>query len=48
MFLHAFRLKFEHPATGDAISLESRLPKECQQFLKGIGIDGVVGAEPIG
>jgi 23S rRNA pseudouridine955/2504/2580 synthase len=48
MFLHAFRLKFEHPATGAVIALESRLPTECQQFLKGIGIDGAVGAEPIG
>lgn len=47
MFLHAFRLKFEHPATGAAIALESNLPKECQQFLKGLGIDGALGAEPI-
>ena len=47
MFLHAFRLRLEHPATGEAIALESNLPKECQQFLKGLGIDGVVGAEPI-
>ena len=47
MFLHAFRLKFEHPATGAAIALEANLPPECQQFLKSLGIDGAVGAEPI-
>lgn len=47
MFLHAFRLKFEHPATSAAMTLEASLPPECQQFLKGLGIDGVVGAEPI-
>ena len=48
MFLHAFRLKFEHPATGDAVALEASLPAECQQFLKGLGSHGAVPAEPIG
>jgi 23S rRNA pseudouridine955/2504/2580 synthase len=48
MFLHAFRLKFEHPATGEAVALEAALPAECQQFLKGLGSHGEVSPEPIG
>jgi len=34
MFLHARRLRFEHPATGEAIELEAPLPPECESFLK--------------
>lgn len=48
MFLHAYRLRFAHPGTGDAVALEAALPPECQQFLKGFGSDGAVAAEPIG
>lgn len=33
MFLHARRLRFEHPATGEVIELESPLPAECEAFL---------------
>jgi 23S rRNA pseudouridine955/2504/2580 synthase len=33
MFLHARRLRFEHPATGEMIELESPLPAECETFL---------------
>lgn len=47
MFLHAFRLRFEHPATGVEIVLNLPLPPECQQFLKGLGSDGAAAAEPI-
>jgi 23S rRNA pseudouridine955/2504/2580 synthase len=34
MFLHARRLRFEHPASGEAIELEAPLPAECSSFLQ--------------
>jgi len=34
MFLHARQLRFEHPADGTVIELESPLPAECETFLK--------------
>ena len=34
MFLHARRLRFEHPASGEAIELEAPLPAECRSFLE--------------
>jgi 23S rRNA pseudouridine955/2504/2580 synthase len=33
MFLHAQRLRFQHPASGEVIELESPLPAECEAFL---------------
>ncbi|HEY2929448.1 MAG TPA: pseudouridine synthase [Albitalea sp.] len=33
MFLHARRLRFEHPATGEVIELEAALPAECEDLL---------------
>ncbi|MBT9528238.1 MAG: RluA family pseudouridine synthase [Rhizobacter sp.] len=33
MFLHARRLRFEHPATGEVIELEAPLPAECEAFV---------------
>jgi 23S rRNA pseudouridine955/2504/2580 synthase len=33
MFLHAQRLRFTHPASGEVIELEAPLPAECQAFL---------------
>lgn len=33
MFLHAQRLRFTHPASGETIELEAPLPAECQAFL---------------
>lgn len=33
MFLHAQRLRFAHPASGDTIELEAPLPAECQAYL---------------
>ena len=33
MFLHARRLKFIHPATGEEIELVSPLPPECEALL---------------
>ncbi len=36
MFLHARRLRFEHPATGEVIELEAPLPAECEAFLSAL------------
>jgi len=33
MFLHARRLRFEHPATAEVIELEASLPAECEALL---------------
>ena len=33
MFLHAFRLSFTHPLTGETVSVEAPLPSECKRFL---------------
>ena len=32
MFLHAWRLQFDHPATGERIALQAPLPAELQRF----------------
>ena len=32
MFLHAWRLQFDHPATGERIALQAPLPAELQQL----------------
>jgi 23S rRNA pseudouridine955/2504/2580 synthase len=36
MFLHAWRLRFTHPATGEAVALEAALPMELAGFLSGL------------
>jgi len=33
MFLHAWRLQFDHPASGERVSLQSPLPPELQKFV---------------
>jgi len=33
MFLHAYRIGFVHPDSGEKIALEAPLPKECADFL---------------
>ncbi|MFT3664791.1 RluA family pseudouridine synthase [Piscinibacter sp.] len=33
MFLHARRLRFRHPASGEILELEAPLPAECEAFL---------------
>lgn len=35
MFLHAWRLGFDHPASGERLLIESPLPSELQTFLDG-------------
>ena len=32
MFLHAWRLQFNHPASGERIELKSALPTELKKF----------------
>ena len=39
MFLHAWRLRFTHPATGEAVALEAALPPELAGFLSGLAAD---------
>ncbi len=34
MFLHAWRLQFDHPATGERVTLQAPLPTELQKFLE--------------
>jgi 23S rRNA pseudouridine955/2504/2580 synthase len=36
MFLHAYRLGFEHPQSGQPVSVEGGLPPECQRFLQSL------------
>lgn len=33
MFLHAYRLGFRHPLSGEAVSVQAALPPACQHFL---------------
>ncbi|MGE0498835.1 MAG: RluA family pseudouridine synthase, partial [Ramlibacter sp.] len=33
MFLHAWRLQFTHPASGERIALQAALPPELQEFI---------------
>jgi 23S rRNA pseudouridine955/2504/2580 synthase len=33
MFLHAWRLQFDHPATGERVALQAPLPPELQKFM---------------
>lgn len=37
MFLHAWRLRFTHPASGQPVQLEAALPPELQAFLQRLG-----------
>jgi 23S rRNA pseudouridine955/2504/2580 synthase len=34
MFLHAYRLKITHPATGAPLQFEAPLPAECKRFIE--------------
>lgn len=36
MFLHARRLRFEHPVSGESIELEAPLPSECETFIEAL------------
>lgn len=45
MFLHAYRLAFEHPLTGESVRVEAPLPSECVRFLQSLQPAGMTGAE---
>lgn len=36
MFLHAYRITFAHPETGQPVTLNAPLPPECEQFLRSL------------
>lgn len=42
MFLHAWRLQFRHPASGENLLLVSELPQELQQFIDTLQAGGPV------
>ncbi|MDY7579225.1 RluA family pseudouridine synthase [Herbaspirillum sp. RTI4] len=46
MFLHAHQITFTHPETGKSTTLRSKLPAECERFLKGLGPVQVAAASP--
>jgi 23S rRNA pseudouridine955/2504/2580 synthase len=33
MFLHAFKLRFAHPGSGESLELQAPLPADCRQFI---------------
>lgn len=37
MFLHAYRITFQHPETGKPMTLTTPLPAECERFLVSLG-----------
>jgi 23S rRNA pseudouridine955/2504/2580 synthase len=37
MFLHAWRITFQHPDTGQPLTLTAPLPPECERFLVSLG-----------
>lgn len=47
--LHAFRLRFAHPTTGEALRFEAPLPPDMAQLLDDLKLDGVAPDEaPLG
>ncbi|WMW79200.1 RluA family pseudouridine synthase [Undibacterium cyanobacteriorum] len=40
MFLHAHQISFRHPATGEILKLNAPLPKECENFVRSLMVDG--------
>jgi len=38
MFLHARRLRFEHPSSGQVIELEAPLPAEFEALIAALGV----------
>ena len=37
MFLHAHQVTFRHPDTNEEVTLNAKLPPECERFLKSLG-----------
>jgi 23S rRNA pseudouridine955/2504/2580 synthase len=36
MFLHAWRISFTHPDSGETVTLKAGLPQECEKFLRSL------------
>jgi 23S rRNA pseudouridine955/2504/2580 synthase len=36
MFLHAHQLTFTHPESGKAMTLQAKLPEDCQRFINSL------------
>jgi 23S rRNA pseudouridine955/2504/2580 synthase len=45
MFLHARRLRFVHPATGQTLELDSPLPQDCAAFLHSLQNPGPAASQ---
>lgn len=45
MFLHACRLKFEHPVTGQLVSVQAPIPKAFEQIMQACGESAMVKRE---
>ncbi|CAM5209814.1 RluA family pseudouridine synthase [Oligella ureolytica] len=41
MFLHAYRLRFPHPISGEWLTVEADLPEECEVLLRRIGANEI-------
>ena len=40
MFLHAARLRFSHPVTGEALDIQAPMPEDCAALLKVLEAQG--------
>ncbi|MFX6759797.1 hypothetical protein ABTH30_23145, partial [Acinetobacter baumannii] len=47
MFLHAHRLTFVHPGTGQALTLSAPLPDECEAFARQLKQMGQAGPRSV-
>ncbi|MBY0266213.1 MAG: RluA family pseudouridine synthase [Burkholderiales bacterium] len=47
MFLHARKLAFRHPLSGELITVEAALPQELQQFIERVKSEGRAHAEAL-
>jgi 23S rRNA pseudouridine955/2504/2580 synthase len=46
MFLHAWKLSFVHPSTGEPLAVESQLPSDLASYVAQLG--GVAGHRRVG
>ena len=46
IFLHAARLRFQHPRTGKDIEVRAELPDELKELLRGLGLESGAAGSP--
>jgi len=46
IFLHAARLRFQHPRTGKEIEVRAELPAELKEMLRGLGLESAAAGSP--